>query len=154
MIGGYVSEATGGASVAGWAGGMITGAMCGTGAGLAGNLFVQATNATGVACLGDLAASGVVAFGSGAAGSAIGQGISATIDGKKLNSKEVVTASMATGAINCLSGLGAGIGTALQGMPAISSTTTTLANSLNAAWSLASESVCDVLGTISSFLPW
>ena len=87
-------------------------------------------------------------------GSAIGQGVSAAIDGKKLNSKEVVYTSMATGTINCLSCLGAGIGTALQGMPAISTTTTTLANSLNAAWSFVSESVCDFLGTISSLLPW
>lgn len=154
MIGSYVSEATGGSSVAGWVGGMITGAACGTGAGLAGNLLVQATNATGAACLGNLAAGGAVALGSGTVGSAIGQGVSAAIDGKKLNSNEVAYASMATGAINCLSGLGAGVGTALQGMPAISTTTTTLANSLNAAWSLVSESVCDFLGTISSFLPW
>ena len=154
MIGSYVSEATGCSSVAGWVGGMITGAACGTGAGLAGNLLVQATNATGAACLGNLAAGGAVAFGSGTVGSAIGQSVSAAIDGKKLNSKEVVYASTATGAINCLSGLGAGIGTALQGMPAISTTTTTLANSLNTAWSLVSESVCDFLGTISSLLPW
>ena len=154
MIGSYVSEATGGSSAAGWVGGMITGAMCGTGAGFAGNLLVQATNATGAACLGNLAAGGTVAFGSGVVGSAIGQGVSATIDGKKLNSQEVVRTSMATGVINCLSGLGAGVGTALQGMPAISTTTTSLSNSLNAAWSLVSESVCDFLGTISSFLPW
>ena len=105
-------------------------------------------------CLGNLAAGGAVAFGSGTVGSAIGQGVSAAIDGKKLNSKEVVYASTTTGAINCLSGLGAGTGTALQGMPAISTTTTTLANSLNATWSLVSESVCDFLGTISSLLPW
>ena len=154
MIGSYISEATGGSSAAGWVGGMITGAACGTGAGLAGNLFVQATNATGAVCLGNLAAGGAVAFGSGTIGSVIGQGVSAAIDGKKLNSKRVVYAATVTGAINCLSGLGAGIGTALQGMPTISTTTTTLANSLNAALSLVSESVCDFLGTISSLLPW
>ena len=154
MIGSYVSETTGGSSVAGWVGGMITGAACGTGAGLAGNLLVQATNATGAACLGNLAAGGAVAFGSGTVGSAIGQGVSAAIDGKKLNSKEVIYASMETGAINCLSGLGTGIGTTLQGMPTISTTTATLANSLNATWSLVSESVYDFLGTIPSLLPW
>ena len=49
MIGSYVSEATGGSSIAGWVGGMITGAACGTGAGLAGNLLVQAATATGAA---------------------------------------------------------------------------------------------------------
>lgn len=152
MIGSYVSESAGGSSVAGWAGGMITGAACGTGAGLAGNLFVQATSTTGAACLGNLAAGSAIAFGSGTVGSAIGQGVSAAIDGKKLNPKEVLYASTTTGAVNCLSGLGAGIGTALQGMPNISTTTTTLANSLNAAWSLVSESVCDFLGTISSLL--
>jgi hypothetical protein len=154
MIGSYVSEATGGSSVAGWVGGMVTGAACGTGAGLAGNLLVQATTATGAACLGNLAAGGAVAFSSGAVGSAIGQSVSAAIDGKKLNPKEVVYTSTATGAINCLSGLGAGIGTALQGMPVISTTTTTLANSLNAAWSLVLEAVCDFFGTMSGLLPW
>lgn len=59
---------------------------------------------------------------------------------------------MVTGAVNCLSGIGAGIGSAIQGMPAISTTTTTVANSLNAAWSLVSETVCDFLGTVSSLL--
>jgi hypothetical protein len=153
MVGSYVSEATGGSSVAGWAGGMITGATCGTGAGFAGNLLVQATNATGAACLGNLAAGGAIAFGAGTVGSATGQGVTAAIDGKKLNLKEVAYSSMATGATNCLSGLGAGLGTALQGMPTISTTTTALANTLNAAWSLVSESVCDFIGTISSLLP-
>lgn len=154
IIGSYVSEATDGSSVAGWVGGMITGAACGAGAGLAGNLLMQATNATGAACLGNLAAGGTVAFGSGAIGSAIGQSVSSLIDGNKLNTSDVVISSMVTGSINCLSGLGAGIGTALQGMPAISTTTTTLANSLNAVCSLVSETVCDFLGTISSILPW
>ena len=64
IIGSYISEATGGSSFAGWAGGMITGAMCGTGAGLAGKLLVDATAATGAVCLGYLAAGCVVAFGS------------------------------------------------------------------------------------------
>ena len=154
IIGSYVSEAAGGSSTAGWVGGAITGAACGTGAGLAGNLLVQASSATGAACLGNLAAAGTVAFGSGAVGSAIGQGVSATIDEQKLNPREVACASITTGAINCLSGLAAGMGTALQEMPTISTTTTTLANSLNAAWSIVSETVCDFLGTISSFLPW
>ena len=154
IIGSYTSEAAGGSSVEGWAGGMATGAMCGTGAGIAGNLLMEATVATGAACLGSLSASVGVAFTSGAVGSAVGQGISAGIAGRTLNGEDVLYSSLATGAINCLSGIGAGIGTAIQGMPTISTTTTSLANSLNAMWSLVSETVCDFLGTISSMFPW
>ena len=152
MVGSYVSEATGGSSVAGWAGGMITGAACGTGAGLAGSLYIQATNATGAACLGNLAASGAIAFGSGSVGSTIGQIVSGAIDGNKLNFKEIFSSAAVTGAINCISGIGAAIGTIFQGMPAVSATTTTLANSLNAAVSLITEAVSDILGTISSLM--
>ena len=153
MIGSYVSEATDGSSTAGWAGGMITGLACGMGAGVAGNLLIQATNATGAACLGYLATGGAVAFGSGALGSAAGQVVSAAIDGKKLNVNEVVNSSLMAGAVNCISGLCAGMGAAVYGMPEISTTTTTLASSLNTAWSLLVEAVCDFLGTAPSVWP-
>ena len=153
IIGSYISEEAGGSSVAGWAGGMITGAMCGTGAGLAGNMLVQATNTVGATCLGNLVGGTAVAFSSGAAGSAVGQLVSASIDGKELDEKEIVISSMKTGAINCLSGIGAGVGTMLQGMPLISTTTTVTANSLNAVCTLVTEAVCDLLGSISIALP-
>ena len=154
IIGSYTSEASGGSSVAGWVGGMATGAICGAGAGVAGNLLVQATSSTGAACLGSMAAGGAAAFGSGTLGSAVGQSITATIDGKKLKPKDLLLSSATSGVINCFSAIGAGMGTALQSMPVISTTSTTLANSLNAAWSVVVESACDFLGTISSILPW
>ena len=149
LIGSYVSEATGGSSLAGWAGGMITGATCGTGAGLAGNLFIQATNTVGFTCLGILAASVTVAAGSGSAGSAIGQVVSAAIDDKQIDTKEAVYTSMTTGTINILSGIGVGIGTALSQLPTIGTTSVVLANSLNAGWSLLCESICDLLSTVA-----
>ena len=132
---------------------MITGAACGVGAGFAGNLLVQATTTTGAACLGNIAAGGATAMGSGFLGSLVGQSVSASIDGKKLNTNEAVLSATMTGTINCLSGLGAGIGTAIQNMPTISTTTTAVANSMNSAWSLVSEAVCDFLGNISSVWP-
>lgn len=153
IVGSYVSEATGGSSDAGWAGGMITGAACGMGAGFAGNMLVQATETVGTACFANLIKGGMVAFGSGALGSATGQIVSATIDGTELNTRELVNSSMATGVINCLSGTGAGIGKALSELPAIGTTSTVLANSLNAGWSLITETVCDFLGTVASLLP-
>ena len=152
IVGSYISEASGGSPAAGWAGGMITGAACGTGAGLAGGLLMQATSTTGVACLGNLAGAGAVAFGSGFGGSILGQSVTSAIDGKELNTKEEIYSAAATGAINCLSSIGSGMGTALKGMPAISATSTALANSLNAVWSIISESVCDFLGTVTSLL--
>ena len=150
MIGSYVAESTGGSSVSGWVGGMITGATCGYGAGYSGELLAKATNAIGSTCLGYLAASGVVAFSSGALGSAIGQTVSAAIDGKKIEAKEVVQSAMTTGAINCISGFGASFGNVFVGLPTISTTSITLASSLNVACSLISEAVCDFLGVITS----
>ena len=154
IIGSYISEASGGTSVAGWFGGMATGAICGAGAGVAGAMFEEATTLVGGACLGSMAASGATAFGMGAAGSAVGQSITASIDGKKIKTKDLLISSATSGAINCLSAIGAGMGTALQHLPKTTTTSTTLANSLNAAWSVVVESVCDLIGTISSILPW
>ena len=154
IIGSYVSEAAGGSSVAGWAGGMITGAVSGAGAGLAGNLLEQATRSVGARCIGKLVASGACAFGSGVSGSIAGQTTSAYIDGKKLNPKEMLYGSLANGAVNCISGIGAGMGSAIQSMPTISTTTKFVANSTNAVWSIAVEAVCDFAGTLTSILPW
>ena len=128
---------------------MITGAFCGTGAGFAGNLFISATSATGATCLSYLAGSGMAAFGSGFTGSLAGQGVSAAIDGRKLNAKEAVCSAIKTGTVNCLSGIGAGIGNAIKGMPEFTTTTTTVANSVNSGWSAIWEMVCDFLGVIS-----
>lgn len=150
MIGSYVSESTGGSSVSGWVGGMICGAACGYGAGYSGGLLSKATKSTGTTCLGYLAASGVVAFCSGAVGSAIGQSVSAAIDGKRINAKEVVQSAVTNGAINCISGFGAGFGNAFVELPTISTTSITLASSLNVACSIISETVCDFLGVITS----
>ena len=153
IIGSYVSEATGGSADAGWVGGMITGTACGMGAGFAGNMLVQATEAVGTACFTNLVKGGMIAFGSGALGSATGQIVAATIDGTQVNTNEIVRSSVATGVINCLSGTGAGIGKALSELPAIGTTATVLANSLNAGWSLIVETVCDSFGTVASLLP-
>lgn len=153
IVGSYVSEATGESSTAGWVGGMITGAFCGAGAGFAGELFLKATTATGIACLGNLAASEIVAFGSGFFGSVAGQIVSACIDGKDIALKDTVSAAVATGSINCLAALGSGYGGAFQGLPAISTTTPILANSLNTACTLVTEALCDVLSVVSSMVP-
>lgn len=153
IIGAYTSEASGGSTVAGWTGGMITGAACGLGAGVAGGLLTNATNATGVACLGYAAGGGAIAFGSGFGGSLVGQAISSAIDGRKVQAYDLLMSATFTGTINILSGIGAGMGTAIQGMPQISTTTITIANTLNAVCSLVSEAVCDIMGTLPSLLP-
>ena len=148
IISSYSSEAIGGTATAGWVGGMITGAVCGTGAGLAGNLLSSATEAAGLWCLGKAAASCSVAFGFGFAGSYAGQSTSAAIDGKTINKKETVNAALTTGSINCFAGIGAGMGNAITDLPAISTTTHVFANSLNAGWSVASEAALDTLSFI------
>ena len=153
IVGSYTSEAAGGSSVSGWVGGMITGAVCGAGAGFAGSLLVNATNTVGAVCIGNIAASGAVAFSSGFVGSALGQVATASIDGMDLNTKDLVLSSAYTGAVNCFAGIMSGMGTALQNMPRLSTTTTVTANSLNAAWSIVSESVSDFLGSLPSILP-
>ena len=150
IIGGYVSESTGGSSVAGWVGGMITGAVSGSGASVGGGFLVEATKTTGVACLGNLAKFGTVAFATGFGGSYFGQAISAAIDGKELNTKEVVESSTVTGVVNFYSGIGAGMGSAIQGVPTISTTSLALANSMNAGLSIVFEAACDFVGTVLS----
>jgi hypothetical protein len=153
IVGSYISEASGGSSIAGWVGGMITGGLCGTGAGIAGKLMMQATNSTGIACIGNLLGFGASAFGFGFTGSAIGQSVSAAIDNRKVDTKNVICSSIYTGMVNCLSGIGAGVGMALADMPAISTTSTILANSANATWTIIVEAVCDFLGSIPSIWP-
>lgn len=82
-----------------------------------------------------------------------GQAISSAIDGRKVQAYDLLMSATFTGTINILSGIGAGMGTAIQGMPQISTTTITIANTLNAVCSLVSEAVCDIMGTLPSLLP-
>ena len=148
IIGSYASEASGGTSLAGWTGGMITGGICGIGAGLAGGLLLNASASVGTGCIGNLMGAGAIAFSSGAGGTVVGQSITAAIDGRHLSIEKVLTSSIMAGVINCFSVIAAGMGAAMQSMPLISTTSTVLANSMTAAWSLSSESSCDLLGMI------
>lgn len=148
IIGSYSSEAAGGTSTAGWVGGMITGAICGTGAGIAGNLLSSATESVGFLCLGKAAASCSAAFGFGFAGSYAGQVTSAAIDGRSLDKNETVSSALTAGSINCFAGIGAGMGNAITDLPAISSTTHIFASSLNAGWTVVSEAALDTLSLI------
>ena len=148
IIGSYTSEAAGGSSTAGWIGGAISGALCGAGASIAGTLIYKATETVGFFCLGNLVAGYGTAFGLGFVGSYVGQHTSAALDGKALDTNEVLCSAFATGAINLLAGMGSGMGEAIKSMPAISTTCTTLANSLNAAWSVTAEAICDALSVV------
>ena len=150
IINSYTSEAAGGSSTAGWVGGMITGAICGTGAGVAGNLLTSATNTVGMACIGKAAASLGISFSFGFAGSYAGQTVSAAIDNKPLNGGDSFQSALATGAVNCYAGLGSGIGTAIKDIPLISTTSQVFANALNAGWSVTAEVIVDAFGAIIS----
>lgn len=83
IAGSYISEASGGSSVAGWVGGMITGSVSGLGASIAGNLLTRAAGVTGASCIGILAEAEAIAFFTGAAGSLAGEFAAAVIDGEK-----------------------------------------------------------------------
>ena len=152
IIGSYTSEAAGGSSIAGWAGGFITGGICGVGAGIAGNLYINATNLANFACLGELGKSIVYSFGLGTFGSLMGQGISAALDSKQMNFRSLLVSAMTTGAINCLSGIGSAIGAAIREVPMTSTTSAGLANALDAATTAITELVCDFIGMASYFL--
>ena len=153
IIGSYTSEESGGSSEAGWLGGLATGLACGLGAGVSGGFLLKAAESVGAACINNLVASFVTSFGSGFIGSVAGQSITASLNGQNVNINQLMTSSLLVGTVNSLSGIGAGIGAGLQGMPSISTTSTILANSLTAVWSLISESVCDFLGTVFSIWP-
>ena len=148
IVNSYLSEAAGGSSTAGWLGGMITGAFCGIGAGIAGNLLTSATNSVGFACLGKTIAGHGAAFGFGVAGSYAGQITSAAIEGKTLDEKKALESALATGVINCFAGIGAGMGNAIKDMPIISTTSKVCANTINAGWSVVSETIVDTLSVI------
>ena len=115
---------------------------------------MKATEATGIACIKYLSYSVTVAFVFGSVGSGVGQVTSAAIDRKEWNFKDVAISATTTGLINCFSGIGAGIGEALKAMPTISTTTTVVASTMNTAWSVVSEAICDFLGTISGLFSW
>ena len=150
IIGSYSSESTGGSSFAGWIGGAVTGTLCSVGAGLSGSLLLSATKSVGISGLAYLSASFDVAFMSGFAGSFVGQWVSSLIDGREINWEDVISSSYITGLVNCISGIGAGMGGAIIGMPDISSTTKAAANTLNTVVTIVSEAVCDFLTTLSS----
>lgn len=63
----------------------------------------------------------------------------------------MILSAATTGLINYFAGLGAGIGNAIASMPEVSSTSTAVANVLNAGCSVVTEVVCDVMSIISSF---
>lgn len=150
VISSYISEMSGGSATAGWVGGLVTGGISGIGAGLAGNLFLSATEATGAACLGKLAASAATAvtFGSGAA--VAGEVASAKIDNRKPNKTSMAKSAAANSSITLLGGIGSGIGSAIYQMPLISTTTKAVSGFLSATWSLITETVSDVIGSIFS----
>ena len=150
IIGSYTNEAAGGSSLAGWVGGMVTGAVCGLGAGIAGNLFCAATNAVNLTCIGNLFFSGTVGFGLGSIGSFSGQYITSIIDGTEFDVEKALLVSAYTGGVNCLSGIASGIGNGLKCLPEVSSTSTTLASFATAAWSVVSEAVADFFGLLTN----
>lgn len=150
IIGSYTAESAGGSSTAGWIGGTLTGLICGTGAGIAGDILCKATEIVGGACLGKVALGFGVAFATGAVGSLTGQYITATIDGKDLDGKNILTSSLVTGTINCFSAIGAGMGNAMNDLPKFTTTSNALANASNAMCGISTEAICDALSVIIS----
>ena len=146
--GSYTSEASGGSSIAGWTGGMITGALSGYGAGKAGTMFIAASDLTGTACLSQVALGGVTSFGFGAIGAGAGTITTAAINGQKLNGKDIFSAAVTGGAINMLAGVASAIGSGVYKMPAISETSKVAASALSTSWSIAAEVVCDAVSVV------
>ena len=144
IIGSYISEALGGSSLAGWAGGMCAGIIGGFGAGFAGSLLVAASEMVGAACIKTLALSLATSFVSGSLGTIAGETVSASIDGEQLNGKELYTSAIIGGSLNMFAGLSAGIGSAITTMPFISETTKVVANLFATNWSVISESIVDI----------
>ena len=72
LIGGYTNELSGGDFDVGCIGGMISGALCGTGAGLGGLAFQAATESANLACIGYLMFGSFLSFAGGFSGSFIG----------------------------------------------------------------------------------
>lgn len=151
IIGSYTAEAAGGSSTAGWIGGTITGLICGAGAGIAGDIMLAATEITGVACIGKTILGLGVAFGMGAGGSLAGQYATAAIDKKAFNWTEALPSALATGTINMLAAVGAGMGGAMKGLPEFTTTSKALANALNAMCGIGTEAICDTLSVVISF---
>lgn len=93
-----------------------------------------------------------VSLGLGTMGSVVGQLVSATIDGDNIDTNDMVETEMMTGTLNCIGGVGSGIGNAFHKLPSLGTTTTALACSLTGACSIITEAVCDILGTLASIL--
>ena len=148
VIGSYVSEASGGSSVAGWTGGMVTGALCGLGAGAGGSLLLSATNMTGAACLGSTALSCATSFGSGALGSAAGTFVTAKMNGKNATKKEIINAMAVGGTFNMIAGIASGMGSGIASMSTVGETTKVTANAIASGWSLMTEVINDTLSTV------
>ena len=128
-------------------------AMVATGVGgVAGGYLAAATDSVGVTCIGNLAKAVGVGFGSGVAGSMTGETLDVIINDKQFDLKEMVASATMTGLINCLAGVGAGMGNAIASMPKISSTSVTTSNVANAGLSVVAEAICDALSIIFSFL--
>ena len=148
IVGSYVSESTGGSSNAGWVGGMVTGAACGTGAWYGGILFEGATESVGAACLGKLTGSIGISFASGFVGSGMGQIISSAIDGKEIDLHNMLESAIAVGEVNCFCGIASGMCNGMSIMPKISTTTNACATMLSTGWSIISEAISDFVETI------
>ena len=148
IVGSYTSEASGGSSIAGWTGGMITGALSGYGAGKAGTMFIAASDLTGTACLSQVALGGATSFLSGGLGSGLGTTATAVINGQKLNAKDIFSAAVTGGTINMLAGIASAIGSGVYKMPAISETSKVAASALSTSWSIAAEAVCDAVSVV------
>ena len=152
IIGSYTSEAAGGSSIAGWAGGMVSGAICGLGAGVAGKLFLSATQLTGAACIGTIALSGTVSATTGAVGAVLGTVITSRIDRKKLYKSKMLRAAAIGASFNMAAGFLSAIGSGIADMPLISETTKVVANAISTSWSITSEIVVDFFNTVVAML--
>ena len=151
IIGSYLSEASGGSSLAGWAGGMATGMICGAGAGFGGMLFNAAAETAGTTCLLNLGEAIAVPFVAGVVGNTTGEIVSATIDKKELEPEEVITSSLLVGSLNTISAMVAGTGAGIADFPKITQTPEATANAIVVGITVVAEAIVDFLNTIAEF---
>lgn len=112
LINGCVTEANGGSFWAGYAGGMISGAICGAGAGIGGMAFAKATKFAGALCLKYLSLGALESFVGGFAGNFLGtiytDWYNSGFKSVNLNMPELLVTSTFMGTLNIIAGVGSG----------------------------------------------
>ncbi len=150
IIGSYASEASGGTSIAGWLGGLITGGLSGIGAGAAGYIFWAATNVANSSCISLLLLGCSTSFVLGCGGSMAGIYVTDELNGESFNCMNNINSSVLNGLTTTLAGFASAMSTIFTEASELGIASQALGSTVATVISAVTEFFTDLINTFAS----